>query len=252
MTKKKRDPELPIPGLEPYPEGSGGMQDAEIQRVEEIFRSVLGHDRFSIVWTENIYRFMSVEIEDNFYSFRMHKAFLHAPRNVLEAAAGYAVRKTKKRKELLHTFIETKAYDESFKSSQRKIRLNPHGKWFNLQEILDRLNERYFDPPLEVSIGWGRRRSTTGKRRIILGSYNAHTDTIRIHPVLDDPSVPVYAIEYIVYHEMVHASLKDEVASKQTTPHGKEFYARLYRYEAWKKAEEWEQTKLQELLSKPK
>ena len=36
------------------------------------------------------------------------------------------------------------------------------------------------------------------------GSYEAETDTIRIHPDLDSRKTPRVFLEYIVYHEMLH------------------------------------------------
>ena len=37
-----------------------------------------------------------------------------------------------------------------------------------------------------------------------MGSYSADSKVIRIHPALDQPLVPRFFVEWIVFHEMLH------------------------------------------------
>lgn len=73
--------------------------------------------------------------------------------------------------------------------------------------IYSSLNEEYFDGSLSVDITWGRRQTRGVYRKRRLGSYDAAGSLIRIHPALDKPAVPRFFIEYIVYHEMLHAAI---------------------------------------------
>lgn len=66
------------------------------------------------------------------------------------------------------------------------------------------VREEFFREYPRLPIRWGK-RSATGKRSSIrLGSYDHSTTQIRIHPSLDAPTVPVYFIKSIIYHEYLH------------------------------------------------
>jgi hypothetical protein len=75
------------------------------------------------------------------------------------------------------------------------------GKWHLLPEICREVNSRFFNDQIEIQkIGWGVRRSW-GR----LGHYDPSHNTITLSPVLDSPNVPRYVVDFIVYHEMLHA-----------------------------------------------
>jgi hypothetical protein len=75
------------------------------------------------------------------------------------------------------------------------------GSCHSLQDIFRDLNLRFFNGQLDVEkLGWGPRRSWTR-----LGHYDPVHHTITISPVLDRPAVPGEVVEFIVYHEMLHA-----------------------------------------------
>ncbi|HUN82831.1 MAG TPA: hypothetical protein VMU48_00560 [Terracidiphilus sp.] len=76
----------------------------------------------------------------------------------------------------------------------------PEGRYYNLEEVFDALNIRFFGgllgrPDLTWSEGLARRS---------LGHYDATHNTIVVSRVFDKPSSPRYAIEYLLYHEMLH------------------------------------------------
>ena len=78
--------------------------------------------------------------------------------------------------------------------------LGPEGRFYNLEEVFDSLNARYFGGLLgRPQLTW----SETHARRS-LGHYDAAHNTIVVSRVFDRPSSPRYAIEYLLYHEMLH------------------------------------------------
>jgi len=80
------------------------------------------------------------------------------------------------------------------------------GRWHPLQEIFREVNSRFFNDQIEVrKIGWSVRRSW-GR----LGHYDPTHNTITLSPVLDSPDVPRFVVDFIVYHEMLHAVFGDE------------------------------------------
>jgi len=75
------------------------------------------------------------------------------------------------------------------------------GRWHPLPEICHDINRRFFNDQVEIQkIGWGVRRSW-GR----LGHYDPAHRTITLSPALDSPDVPRFVVDFIVYHEMLHA-----------------------------------------------
>lgn len=83
-----------------------------------------------------------------------------------------------------------------------KKRFAPHaGFHHRLPDIYAEVNRRFFNGQVQVArIGWGVRRS-----RIRLGHYDPVHHTVTVSPVLDSAEVPRFVLEFIVYHEMLHA-----------------------------------------------
>jgi hypothetical protein len=82
----------------------------------------------------------------------------------------------------------------------RKRVLGPHGSHYHLEEIFDDLNFKFFHGLMaRPQMTWSSNHS-----RHSLGHYDPAHNTIVISRVFDHPQVPRYAIEYLVYHEMLH------------------------------------------------
>jgi hypothetical protein len=97
----------------------------------------------------------------------------------------------------------------------------PEGRYYHLEEVFDTLNVRFFGGLLgRPELTWSGHIS---KRS--LGHYDAAHNTIVVSRVFDRPSSPRYAIEYLLYHEMLH--LKHPVTRKglRRTVHSREFKA---------------------------
>jgi len=242
-------------GLDPRPEPAKIFDTAVTGddwvklRTEAIFRETLKDRTFTIVWTDNQRRYMTAEItKDDIYQYRLNRIFLSAPREVLEAAAGYLVRRTRKRRDIIHGYIETHMEHLAKTRVNRRYRLNPQGTVFDLEEIKDMLVDLYFDGDLPVSMTWGSRRTTINRHRISLASYSQATNIVRVHPVLDNDLVPIHFIAYVIHHELVHAKIKAREKDGRRYFHDEEFYEELHRYPLWEKAELWEKEALPSLL----
>ena len=76
----------------------------------------------------------------------------------------------------------------------------PEGRFYHLEEVFDSLNTRFFGGLLgRPELTWSEHMA---KRS--LGHYDAAHNTIVVSRVFDRPSSPRYAIEYLLYHEMLH------------------------------------------------
>ena len=82
----------------------------------------------------------------------------------------------------------------------RKLIVSAQGHTFDLEEIFEDLNRRFFYGLLgRPQLTWSSNHSRSN-----LGHYDPAHNTIVISRLFDRPQVPLYAVEYIVYHEMLH------------------------------------------------
>lgn len=82
----------------------------------------------------------------------------------------------------------------------RKRIESARGRTYDLEAIFDELNQRYFFGLLaRPQMTWSRDRA-----RNSLGHYDPAHNAIVVSRIFDHPGVPRYAVEYIVYHEMLH------------------------------------------------
>lgn len=130
------------------------------------------------------------------------------------------------------------------KKTQRKPK--SLGNVYDLQSIYDRLNRIYFDSSLQLDISWSQRRPQKAKTSIGLGSYYPDERLITISRRLDNLRVPLFFVEHVVFHEMLHAVFPSE-KHKMHTDKFKRFERMHPDYE---RAVAWEKSSL-DLLFEP-
>ena len=109
----------------------------------------------------------------------------------------------------------------------------PEGRYYNLHSLFSRLNVDYFSLRLQsVPLLWSSRRSL---RR--LGYYRQAVNTIVISSALDDPRVPECVVEFILYHEMLHAWMPTVIRNGRRCDHTAEFRAAERKYRHYEMAE---------------
>lgn len=111
----------------------------------------------------------------------------------------------------VHTPDTQQGMLEIRKDRGRKRVLSAAGEFYDLDTLFDQLNARHFASELhKPELGWSTRPS---RRR--LGSYDAAHDVIVISRILDRKAVPRLALEYVLYHEMLH--VKHPVQLRETS-----------------------------------
>jgi hypothetical protein len=109
------------------------------------------------------------------------------------------------------------------------------GQHADLQAMFDRLNERHFDGKLpRPTLSWSRVVS-----RRILGRYDAARDAITISRLFDSPDVPQYVTEYILFHEMLHMSLRSRADGARLVTHSSQFRAAEQAFPSYGAATAW-------------
>jgi len=103
----------------------------------------------------------------------------------------------------------------------RKRIESAQGRFYDLEEIFEELNRRFFYGLLaRPRMTWSQVHS-----RHSLAHYDPAHNTIVVSRVFDHPQVPSYAVEYIVYHEMLHLKHPVKLRGSRRCVHGPEFQA---------------------------
>ena len=96
---------------------------------------------------------------------------------------------------------------------------------------------------------WGRRRRQRPKDQIVFGTIQEEDRIIRIHPLLDQRFVPTWFLEYVVYHEMLHAVVPDKYDHNgRRLVHHEKFQEKEKRFHWFKRAKAWEEENLARFL----
>ncbi len=134
--------------------------------------------------------------------------------------------------------------------SGRPPTVDPDGKYFDLKAIFDKLNAQYFARELRrYRIVWGRRRRQRPKTYFVFASIQEEDRIIRVHPLLDAPFVPRWFMEYVLYHEMLHAVVPDEFdKSGRRRVHTERFRERERLFPQYRRARRWESENLGRFL----
>ena len=103
----------------------------------------------------------------------------------------------------------------------RKRILSARGHRWDLDEIFEDLNRRFFHGLLgRPTLTWSAHQA-----RRMLGHYDAAHNTIVVSQVFDRPDTPRCAIEYLLYHEMLHLKHPVRVRAGRRCVHSREFQA---------------------------
>jgi hypothetical protein len=103
----------------------------------------------------------------------------------------------------------------------RKQIVSPRGLIYDLEDVFDDLNLRFFHGLLaRPQMSWSSERA-----RNRLGHYDPAHNAIIVSRVFDDPRMPRFLVEYIVYHEMLHLKYPVKLRGSRRCVHPAEFQA---------------------------
>jgi predicted metal-dependent hydrolase len=103
----------------------------------------------------------------------------------------------------------------------RKVISSAQGNRYNLEEVFEAVNRRFFFGLLgRPTLTWSAHVA-----RRMLGHYDAAHNTIVVSRIFDRPDTPRYAIEYLLYHEMLHLKHPVRVRAGRRCVHSREFQA---------------------------
>jgi len=124
---------------------------------------------------------------------------------------------------------------DSKRERGRKVVTSSKGTVYDLDEIFDRLNSRYFRATLPRPVlTWSARKTYR-----ILGHHDATHDHITISRSLDSADVPASVVDYVLFHEMLHIAHPTQHVNGRRYNHTPAFRRDERKFPHYEAAEKW-------------
>lgn len=150
---------------------------------------------------------------------------------VMEGAAALLLSRIYRRrppKSLVQPYLD---YTRSIRTRRRIQRMrrtrvspattNPLGRHFDLSNMFDSLNAKYFGGTLaRPHLGWSAR---SWRRQF--GCFDPGPNQILLNRRMDHPRVPQFVVEYVLFHEMLHVKHPTRRSGCTLVSHSREFRA---------------------------
>jgi hypothetical protein len=173
---------------------------------------------------------------------RLSDLLRRAPICVLEGAAALLLARVYRRRA---SAALTAPYLDYARSGRTRERINhmrrrrvrpgaagPQGRHFDLERLFENLNAAYFDGMLQrPHIGWSNR---SWRRQF--GCYDPGPNHILLNRRMDRPGVPQFAVEYVLFHEMLHVKHPTRRSGCSLVSHSREFREEEKRFAEFDRA----------------
>ncbi len=124
---------------------------------------------------------------------------------------------------------------ENKRARGRKVITTSKGLVYDLDQIFEDLNSRYFrDLIPKPALTWSARKTYR-----ILGHHDATHGHITISRSLDSAEVPHYVVEYVVFHEMLHIAHPTKHLNGRRYNHTPAFRRDEKKFEYFEESERW-------------
>ena len=167
------------------------------------------------------------------------EGFINAPNVVLQALVESALfGKSQNNTRIIRSFASTEEYSNVLLELDliaEVVAENPQGKFYNLDDLFDKVNHEYFAASLaKPRLAWSR--INTYRK---LGHYESARDKVAISLTLDDAKVPEFVIEFVLYHELLHKYHGTKWIEGRRMVHTKEFRANESQFKFYNEASLW-------------
>jgi len=185
-----------------------------------------------------------VRLEEDVLSVRITDVLERAPAPILEALAYILLSKLYRRpvprvySERYRRYLNRKEMRRCLhivrQTRGRKFVSGPKGEQYDLEEIFEQLNHEYFFGLMaRPALGWSLRVS-----RATLGHYDPSHNAIIISKLLDSEKAPRLAVEYVMFHEMLHLRFPVDHKGARRCVHTPEFKQAEKQFPLFKEAKE--------------
>jgi hypothetical protein len=197
-----------------------------------------------------------IEREKNKYSLIIPKSFLDASADMKRALLMWAQLLIKNKLNRKNADVSVKKQIKNYEneiyaflkeelglddkrtivSPQTKFRYTD-GHKFDLSDIFGKLNNKYFNGEIHCFLRWGKAGSRTSYHTVCNDENGKPFDLITIAGMYNLPTIPDFAIESVMYHEMLHIAYPPKISGTHRDVHHKQFRQKerqFPHYEKWK------------------
>jgi hypothetical protein len=157
-----------------------------------------------------------------------------------------AARKKKALERMIWEFVTASLPDAMLR---KKTHIDPaifrgktRGLVYDLQEVFDELNRQYFGETVRSYLRWGSPSALTSYQTNRRARDGSRFNLITIAGAYNGADVPRYAIDGVVYHEMLHIVYPPYKKNGRNVIHGPEFkraerhFAHYHQWRQWERA----------------
>ena len=148
-------------------------------------KEISGRD-ILLMLTNNTQRILTVkESSHGSIALRAHKMFLHAEEDIIYSL-GKWIGGDRKQRERIKSYINANtSFIQQNVSRTRKTVLKPAGRYYNLEEMAQNINQRYLSGRSRAGVTWGRKVTRRKPSTIRLGWYDPVRNLITLSQRLD-------------------------------------------------------------------
>lgn len=173
---------------------------------------------------------------------RLQRIFLDCGPEVLdELALMLSGGKTDRR--ALRRFIDERFHSESVMARPRRqvAAERVESSHHDIVAYARELNAIYLNGRSTAKVVWGRRSSRRSRHSIRFACYDPERNLVIMNRKLDNPSIPAYFVEYVLFHEMLHEVLGiGERENGRRDIHGSLFKLMESTFPDFEKAQQYE------------
>jgi hypothetical protein len=114
------------------------------------------------------------------------------------------------------------------------------GKIFDLKEVFYKINDEYFNGELKCFLRWGKEKSRTSYHTVCTDEYKNVFHLITIAGIYNQKDVPYFAVEAVMYHEMLHIVFPPIVLDTRRNVHHKLFRNMEKSFPYYKEWKNWQ------------
>lgn len=185
-------------------------------------------------------------------TLRLHDLFTKAPFPVLDAVVRvFFTRRNRDSRREFHArildFVE-KNRDLTLSSALAQCLSSPRGRVYDLKHVRDAIRAEFLPRCPRVRIGWSQRITPS-----LMGKWiampNGLPNAVMINRLLDSFEVPLFYLQYIVFHELLHEVIPIRREHGRWVHHPLEFRRRERQFPNFERALRWERENIARLFN---
>ena len=138
----------------------------------------------------------------------------------------------------------------SRRAENRLQRLQPAGKHCDLEAVLTRINNEYFEGGLRARITWSSRWGGLSTQSTQRDGEGQSYSLITVSRGYDHPSATAEIVGGVVYHECLHIAIPPEERTERRVVHSREFRRREKEYRHYEEWQRWHRETLPRIIRK--